>query len=664
MPKDQSGTPELCYQLPAVRLAAGPQRREYAATLIQAGRVRTRDGGYADWIIPAATLQQAAQANLFSGKAVFIDHAEGGLLGSEYPSLRNLVGVTANAHYNPINASVEGIIRLYDNTPGQWVAALLDQIVADQAAGRETPDIGLSLVFFGVHSQQEHNGEVLRVTHSIRHVESVDLVFGPAAAGRVKAALSKHSVSMQKGVEPMSEQRPILTPTQEPEPQAAPDQLGPGAEDAARQLLGQVASLRAEVERLTALKVQQLSEEVNRLRAALGQQLEPGVVRGMGTPTNERRSVLAPLGGMQSPLERITLAYEHLMGLPTAGNAPRLTGIRELYLLLTGDRDLSGRFNPERLAYDPYDASGNNADTTTMAELTRNVMNKVMVQQIELLTEYRWWERIAYVEDFNTLQQISWVRMGGIGDLPTVSEKAAYTQLAWDDARVTADFSKYGGYLPLSLEMIDRDDVAGWRSVPRQLATAAAVTLAREVSELFTDNAGVGPQITTEGQTAYAFSATWGNLISAPLDSVGWNTAVETMYKLTQLNVSGRRQGVRPRYVLVPIELETNAIAAVTSERRPGTNYNDRVPTKRMLPEENVITVPDWTDPENWVAVADPQLCPFVGVGFRYGRTPELFTASDPNSMLLFYNDVLPIKVRWFFAVSVIDPRGAIKSNV
>jgi hypothetical protein len=136
------------------------------------------------------------------------------------------------------------------------------------------------------------------------------------------------------------------------------------------------------------------------------------------------------------------------------------------------------------------------------------------------------------------------------------------------------------------------------------------------------------------------------------------------MYKLTQLNVSGRRQGVRPRYVLVPIELETNAIAAVTSERRPGTNYNDRVPTKRMLPEENVITVPDWTDPENWVAVADPQLCPFVGVGFRYGRTPELFTASDPNSMLLFYNDVLPIKVRWFFAVSVIDPRGAIKSNV
>ena len=648
----------------SARLSAGPSRREYVATFIQAGRVRTRDGGYADWIIPPEVIQQAGHDHLFSAKAVFIDHADGSLLGSDYPSLRNLVGVTANAHYNPTNASIEGIIRLYPTPQGAWVAHLLDQIVADQAAGRETPDVGLSIVFFGTHVQQEYQGQPMRITQAIRHVESVDLVFGPAAAGRIQHALSKQNI--RKGAQPMSEERPIhpTHPTDPTPPVRGGDEGSiPSADEAARYLVDQVAALRAEVERLTAAKVQQLSDEVTKLRAALGQQVEPFVVKGMGTPPRQPAQLK---GSMQAPIERITLAYEKLMGLnpPGAADVPRLTGIRELYMLLTGDRDLTGRFNPVRLAYDPYDSSGNNADTSTMAELTRNVMNKVMVQQIDLLTEYRWWERIAYIEDFNTLQQISWVRLGGIGDLPTVSEKAAYTQLAWDDARVTADFYKYGGYLPLSLEMIDKDDVAGWRSVPRQLATAAAVTLAGEISDLFTDNSGVGPEITTEGSTAYAFSSTWGNLISAALDSTGWNTAVETMYKLTQLNVSGRRQGIRPRFVLVPIELETEAIAAVTTERRPGTNYNDRMPTKRMLPEENVITVPDWTDSNNWVAVADPQLCPFVGVGFRYGRTPELFTASDPNSMLLFYNDVLPIKVRWFFAVSVIDPRGAIKSNV
>jgi hypothetical protein len=211
--------------------------------------------------------------------------------------------------------------------------------------------------------------------------------------------------------------------------------------------------------------------------------------------------------------------------------------------------------------------------------------------------------------------------------------------------------------------MIDRDDLQAWREVPRILATSAMVTISSVISALFTDNSGIGPSITTEGSTANAFSSTWGNLLTQPLTYENWQTAVETMYKLSQLNVSGRRIAVRPRFLLVPVELEAQGISVVTSDRRPGTNYNDRVPIKRMLPEENVITVPHWTDADNWAAVADPAVCPFAGVGFRYGETPELFTAADPNTHLLFTNDVLPIKVRWFFAVSVIDPRGAIKSN-
>ena len=187
--------------------------------------------------------------------------------------------------------------------------------------------------------------------------------------------------------------------------------------------------------------------------------------------------------------------------------------------------------------------------------------------------------------------------------------------------------------------------------------------MSANVSALFTDNSGVGPSITTEGSTAYTFSSTWGNLINQPLDYTNWGLAIDTMYQLAQLNVSGRAQAVRPKFLLVPIELEGAAVAAATSPLLPGSDYNDRVPVKRLLPEQNIITVPHWTDESNWAAVADPNLCPFAGVGFRFGRSPELFTAADPNTHLLFTNDVLPIKVRWFFAVSVIDPRGAIKSN-
>ncbi len=88
-----------------------------------------------------------------------------------------------------------------------------------------------------------------------------------------------------------------------------------------------------------------------------------------------------------------------------------------------------------------------------------------------------------------------------------------------------------------------------------------------------------------------------------------------------------------------------------------------RRPTKRILPEDNVITVPHWTNADNWAAVADPALLPFAGVAFRFGESPEIYSP-DQSNYVLFLHDVLPIKVRWFFAVSVIETRGAIKSNL
>ena len=55
---------------------------------------------------------------------------------------------------------------------------------------------------------------------------------------------------------------------------------------------------------------------------------------------------------------------------------------------------------------------------------------------------------------------------------------------------------------------------------------------------------------------------------------------------------------------------------------------------------------------------------PTIGVGFRWGETPEVFSVADPNSGLMFTNDVMPVKVRYFFAVGPMDWRGMYKANV
>lgn len=674
-------------------LTQGKDRRTYSATFLRAGHVRCRDGTASHWVIPATTVEKAATADLFNNRAVFVDHPDDGFFSDGYPSMRDLVGVTQNAHYNQETASIDGEILMYEHVAADWLIQLMDQIVADQANDLATPDVGISIVFFGANEWDDDLSPPSKVTTSIEYVESCDIVFGPAAAGRIRHILSRanragHSMAGGNPMPPdkVPSREPVTTPPIVQDPASVRGAEDPAslsgadptpAEDPPNGELPHVvprgeetappASTTPELTPQPARDYAALSQQmdnvtaqVEKLTQALATTLEPQVVRGMGNPPSDPPRI----GDMFTPIDQITLAYEKLMGLPVNEEVYPLSGIRELYMLLTGDRNLIGKYSPDRLSANTgYDAAGNNADTTSMAEITRNVMNKALIEQADLLQEYRWWQQICHIEDFPTLNPVSWVRVGGIGDIPTVSEKAEYTQLSWDDARVEASWVKKGGYLPLSLEAIDRDDTAAWRSVPRQLATSAEVTLSGVVSALFTDNAGIGPSITTEGQSDNVFSSTWGNLMTQPLDYDNWGTAIQTMYELEQLNVSGRAQGVRPKFLLVPIELEAVAVAAATSDRRPGTNYNDRVPVKRMLPEENVITVPHWTDAESWAAVADPRICPFAGVGFRFGRLPELFTAGDPNTHLLFTNDVLPIKVRWLFAVSVIDPRGAVKSN-
>ena len=61
------------------------------------------------------------------------------------------------------------------------------------------------------------------------------------------------------------------------------------------------------------------------------------------------------------------------------------------------------------------------------------------------------------------------------------------------------------------------------------------------------------------------------------------------------------------------------------------------------------------TSPSNWAAVADPRLYPSIGLGFRYGRTPEIFSVASPSLGLMLSNDTLPIKVRFFYALGAID---------
>lgn len=368
-----------------------------------------------------------------------------------------------------------------------------------------------------------------------------------------------------------------------------------------------------------------------------------------------------------SGLEQVRAAAEALfLGRRPEQGIPPLAGIRELYTLLSGDYEMAGVFHPERVRL-------SNVDSSTMAGLVADALNKAVVN---LFQEYpRWWEPLVMQENFATLQQVKWITLGGVGELPTVAEGAAYTELTWDDLTETSDFTKKGGYLGITLEAIDKDDTRRIQAAPRALAQAAWLTLSKSVSNIFTSNAGVGP---TMSDSLALFHSTHGNLGSTALSLSSYAAARTAMRKQTELN-SGERLGAltAPKFLLVPPDLEITALQVLASQY----DYSYALSNGTAAPDNafaeggdrearfnsarrRVIVVDLWTDTNNWAACADPRLYPTIGLGFRYGPAPEVFSVASPTAGLMFTNDTLPVKVRFFYAVGPVDYRGLYKANV
>ena len=687
----------------ALQGAQGNGRREYQVRMIRAGRVRAQGNKPSNIEIPAEPIREALAAGKFVGLAVFLDHSG----WFDYPSLKNLVGVTTSAEWNEAEQSADGVIRFYESPAANIAIDILDGMLADQAQGSAVPDVGLSLVFWPRWAPRD-NDEDLRRLAEIKHIESVDWVFEPGADGRVKkalAALSSLSGEPEEALPPAEingagnpPQSPLkgggipaptinlggiaMDPeeeqlnseeetTSQPAPAAEPAAPPPATDlsawqqamvrTAAQGMIATSGLPAASRERLASLPYgspEEVTVAIEAERAYLAKLQENQVVQIGG---------YAPRGGQiqggLNAMDKIALAVDALISgtQPEKGVAP-LTGIRELYMLLSGDFELTGRFQSERVTLA-------NADSSTMASLVADALNKRVTNMFQ---EYpRWWEPICTIEDFNTLQQVKWITLGGIGTMPTVAEGAVYTELTWDDKAETADFVKKGGYLGISLEAIDKDDTRRLQAAPRALAQAAWLALGSSVSAIFTASAGVGP---TLADTYALFEAAHhANLGTTALSFTEYAAARAAMRAQAELN-SGAVLGAltAPRFLLVPPELEITALQILATEQQPAQSNFEENPfaegdghdARMKAARSRVIVVDLWTDAGDWALVADPKLYPSIGLGFRYGRTPEIFSVASPTAGLMFTNDTMPIKARFFYAVGPIDYRGLYKENV
>jgi hypothetical protein len=527
--------------------------------------------------------------SLWQGSTCFVDH--GSWLGGR--SVKDIAGVFSNPRWVEESKAIRMDLQTI-GPAGVLVEELGRQVLSEEVK----PKVGFSAdVIFTAKRK-----EVLKIVR----VLEVCLVYNPARGGAfVRALNSVYPNEIASG--PQERRALAMTSLLQgenimSEENAKPLDNGGGLKaqlqgdvDAVRQLLAvqeERSQLEAEAEAARAVRLQmcaylldsglaaaklptpmaehvrsqfsgklyepaELTDAIDGARKLVSDLTGGGVIAGPGR-----------VHGMFSSEDQIQAAVDDLLDAPREKGAEslktaRLSGIKELYMMMTGDRDLYGGFYADRVQL---------ATTATFPGLVKNAMNKIVAHQWELLgaSGYDWWERVVSVEHFDTLNQITGVLVGTVGALPAVAEGAEYTELKIGDSPETADFAKYGGYIPLTLELIDRDNTRKLRMYPRELAKAGLRRISALVAEIFTTASGTGPTMADTGvlfnATAVTTAGGHANLLTTALSGTQWEVVSTAVYNQPLLISgdagyigTGPKMAINPRYMLGTASVEADS---------------------------------------------------------------------------------------------------------
>lgn len=597
------------------------------------------------WTFSRATLQESVP--LWEECSVFVDHSFWGR------SVRDLGGVLSSAAWSEELSGLTA--ELTPAGPSKEIVLEAAQVMLAQGAH---PDIGFSAdVIFTADAQNN----VQKILQPI----SVDLVIDPAFATKFIRQLN------QRGANTMPE--PVIA-----KPQADEEALRRTLESANRLLLD------------TSLAASGLSDKAQEhIRSTFaGRQFNPDeVTKAIQSYKDSVAAITAGqeikgqarVSSMFNSDDQLAAAIADLCGAPRAQGAEALQvhkmGLREAYIAMTGDYDLTGGYHADRIRFQHT--------TSNFPGLVANALNKALVMQWQALGRagYDWWTKIARVEHFDSLHDISWLIFGTVASLPTVSEGAEYTELSIGDNKETSSFIKYGGYIGLTLEAIDKDDGRKLRAIPNELANAGIRNVSALVAAIFTTASGTGPTLADGGvlfnNTAVSSATGHKNLLTTALgtDFTAWDAVAQAVYNQPMLVANpdntgtygaGKKMAVEPKYCLVPRKLKAAAEALFIPRWGPVNNAMV-VPTSGGMTYSGFvepITVPEWTDDTDWAAVCDPTIVPGIMIGERWGLMPQIFVAGSESDPAMFSNDEQRIKVRHALAVGVADFRPLHKSNV
>jgi hypothetical protein len=359
---------------------------------------------------------------------------------------------------------------------------------------------------------------------------------------------------------------------------------------------------------------------------------------------------------LKSRQDKVVEAIDDFFGIKREGKATKIIGdaklvsFRNLYVDITGDRDVTGSLKEATRLTESM-------DSTTFDQILGDSITRRMVAEYQMGNQAAWRGIIADVvpvSDFRTQRRM---RFGGYGNLTTVAQGAPYPSMTSPtDEEATYSPAKRGGTEQITIEMIANDDVGAIRRIPTKLARAASQTLYEFVLDFMRTNAAIYDAV------ALAAAGHGTNISTTALSATQVSALRLKMKNQTDMS-NGKRIGLAARYLWVPNDLEELAFQITGADRAvPDASLAAQAApaAPNFIRAQGIrpVVVDYWTDTNDYWVTADIGQTPMIEMGFWGGEDPSLFVQDLPNVGSLFSNDAITYKMRHVYGGAVLDFRG------
>ena len=242
------------------------------------------------------------------------------------------------------------------------------------------------------------------------------------------------------------------------------------------------------------------------------------------------------------------------------------------------------------------------------------------------------------------------VNLSQAPSLEVVNELGEYKNGGLSDGASTFQLTTFGKIISISRQALVNDDLASFTILPQTFGAAASRLEADKVFGLLTANANL-----TDGFAL--FSAQHGNLGAAAALSVA-SLGLARAAMRQQKGISGVDFiDLKPKYLIVPVGLETTAEQLIASLVDPSRNNN--TPSLEFIKNLELIADPrlDAASATAWYLATSPGQSEGILRAYLAGEArPNLEEDSE------FRRDAISYKVRLDFAAGVMEYRALYKN--